>query len=276
MFIGPHIGFGDIEEFKKEVDKVVNLGGNIVQFFKHNMSDSDLNLMKQYCDGKMKIVIHSSYTHNIAMNWDKYSWWIGSIIDEIIYCDKINAFGLVLHFGKYMKLDISVATNNMFTSLLHIHNQTLKYENVKIILETPAGQGTEMCYKIEDLASFFKKFVNIGINKNIQNRFRICVDTCHIFSAGYDLRTKNMVKLYFDKFNEYVGMKYLALIHLNDNKTGLGSRLDRHELIGDGYIGVLGLRYIYEMYGKAGGSMILEIDVDVFEGQLNILKNKIK
>lgn len=270
MFIGPHIVFSNILEFKNEIDYVKKNNGNIVQFFKTDIDD--LGEIKKYSnDNNIKTVIHSSYTHNIASDWDKYSWWIMSIINEIIYCDKIGSIGIVLHFGKQKELKLEQAINNMFTSLLYIHNKTIKQNNVKIILETPAGQGTEMCYKIEDLTKFFNKFIKIGENKKIKKRFKICIDTCHIFSAGYDLRTKNAVKLYFDRFNEYIGIEYIYLIHLNDSKTLFGSRLDRHEIIGKGSIGLQGLKYIFKLFNKNNVAMIMEIDKSYFKSQLKLL-----
>ena len=151
-------------------------GGNLVQLMltqKGNRlvskkTEPKLKELKEFLiKNDMKIVIHSSYMHNIARSWDRHSWWIKNIELEIKYADFLGAFGLVLHFGKLLDLSKEEGYNNMYTSLVHIHSITSKYKNVKILLETSTGQRTEMCYLLEDLAYFYKKFSKkIKLQKN--------------------------------------------------------------------------------------------------------------
>jgi len=250
-YIGAHIDNSDYVTFENKIKKIKQVGGNIVQIFEPTY-DITKNIKQITDKNKVKIVIHSSYMHNIANNWDTDSWWIKGIIKEIKTAAKLNAFGVVLHFGKYKDLPKHKAINNMFTSLLHIHNSTINENNVKIILETSTGQGTEMCYTLDELSYFYKKI------HPIHNRIGLCIDTCHIFSAGYDIRTKKDVLLYLEAFEELIGINKISLIHLNDSKVKLGEKKDRHESIGEGYIGFNGLKMIFDYFYNMGIPIILE------------------
>mgnify|MGYP003342532022 CR=1 FL=1 len=104
---------------------------------------------------------------------------------------------------------------------------------IKILIETSTGQGTEMCYTIEKLAKFFNKFT---VNKELSDRFGICLDTCHIFNAGYDIRTKKGVTDYLTEFDKLIGIENIKLIHLNDSRWSLGKRHDEHRGLQHGTI----------------------------------------
>lgn len=257
--IGVHINDNPIE-INNQLDYIIKMGANTVQLFvfpdKKYKKYYDLfkkNLVKK----NIIAVVHASYTINLASNWDEYSWWITQLISEIELSNYIGAFGVVVHLGKQMELSNEQAYNNMFSSLLYVHNKTIKYKDTKILIETSSGQGTETCYKIEDFAYFFKKF-SLHRNTNIQDRFRICIDTCHIFSAGYDIKTKKKIDMYLDVFEELIGLKYVALVHLNDSKKDLGSNVDRHENLGLGFIGEIGLKYMVEFFKKINVPIVLE------------------
>ena len=173
----------------------------------------------------IQLIIHASYTINIAQIWNEYSWWINKLILEINIAYNIGAKFIVLHLGKSLDIDITVALNNMYSFLLYIANK-IKHIPIKILLETSSGQGSEMCIKLEDLSKFINKLINHK-NKNISDKFGICVDTCHIFSAGYDINTKQSVSIYLKKFDELIGIKNIKLFHLNNTKTKL-------QMIGNG------------------------------------------
>lgn len=256
-------------------------GGNLIQIFLTSprnrkvskKSEPELKEFKEYLKKhNMKVVVHSSYLVNIARNWDYHSWWLKHLELEIEYTDKIDAFGLVVHFGNQLELDKTEGYNNMFSSLLHVLNQTKKHSNVKIILETTAGQGTEMCYKLEDLSHFFKKFSKCQ-NNNVKDRIRLCIDTCHIFAAGYDIRNKDLVKYYLETFDELIGLRYVALLHLNDSKCDVGCKKDRHENIGKGKIGLKGLSSFFKQFRKLEIPIILETPNEGYKKEIKMLKN---
>lgn len=259
--------------------KIKEAGGNIVQIFltlpgttttQERTTKSLIEFKNYLINNNMKVVVHSSYTHNVAKDWDEYSWWLKNIETEIRYCNIISAIGLVLHFGKQLELSIEEAYNNMYTSLIYIHNKTKDCSNVKIILETSTGQGTETCFRIEDLSHFFRKFSK-NENPEIKNRFRLCLDTCHIFAAGYDIQTKKSIKSYLEAFEELIGLRYLGLIHLNDCKVNLGEQKDRHDNIGKGYIGLSALKILFKYFVKLKIPIILETPNDGYKTEIRML-----
>lgn len=267
---GVHIN-SNPDDILSELERVNDIGGNIVQLFvdpnKKNTSiyKEFKNKLNEY---NMHCVVHASYTINLAINWDKYTWSMNEFISEIEIAHNIGAFGIVVHMGKQKELSKEEAYNNMFIGLLHAHNRTLKYNNVRIFLETPAGQGSELCYKIEDMAYFYKKLSRHN-NQLIKDRFRICLDTCHIFAAGYDIRTQQTINIYMDTFEELIGIKNIGLIHLNDSKKEIGSRRDRHENIGNGFIGIEGLQSIAKFFKNLNTPIVLETpDSKLFDKEI--------
>lgn len=279
-YFGAHIDSYD--DIVGASDRIRKAGGNFIQLFMtipgeqltREKSVNELLKMKAYLDkNNMRAVIHSAYIHNLARSWDSYSWWMKNIELEIKYAYYIGAIGIVIHFGKKLELTKEEAYNNMYTSLIYIHNKTLEYKNVKIILETPTGQGTELCYDLNDLSYFFNKFKN-NVNKEIKDRFGLCIDTCHIFSAGYDIRTKEDVKNYLQQFEDKIGLRYVKLIHLNDCKVNIGEKKDRHQNIGSGYIGMTGLKHVYKYFKKLNVPIVLETPNHGYKDEINLLKNK--
>jgi deoxyribonuclease-4 len=274
FYVGVHV------EKIKDATKVKRAGGNILQTFltKNNNTEyksvSDLYNLKKFLDkNDMRIVIHSSYTHNLANNWDHHSWWIKNILLEIKYASLMDAYALIIHFGKMKDLPLATAYNNMFSSLVYIHNNTKEYQNVKILLETTSGQGTEMCYKLEDLAYFYNK-IKKSNNKELKKRIKICIDTCHIFSAGYDISSINGIELYLHTFDKLIGIKYIKMIHLNDSKVPVGSRKDRHASINNGFIGGDSLRYVFNYFKYRNIPIILETPDSNYIHEIKYLLDK--
>lgn len=258
--VGAHINSYD------EINKLHNAKGNIIQMFVPSHSEI-LKFTNELNKYNIKLVIHASYSINLAKEWDEYSWWIVQFINEIEIAYKLNAFCIVIHLGKQMDLTKEEAFNNMYTSLLYIYEETKQFSDVKILLETSTGQGSELCFKLEDFASFFKK-LSKHPNKLIKDRFGICLDTCHIFAAGYDIRTKQKVELFLDSFEELIGIRYIKLIHLNDSKNEIGSLLDRHESINNGFITINGLKPIIKFFKKNNVPIILETPNDSFINEI--------
>lgn len=233
--------------------------GNILQIFISNpqgrgiknRSDDEINEIKQYMKKhKMKLVFHAPYILNFAREFNKNNWWIKDMIKELNMVSKLGAIGSVLHMGKSKELSKEKALNNMYKSLVYVLDNSPEDSN--IILETSTGQGSELCYEVEELGKFFKQ-----INK-YSKRVKICIDTCHIFAAGYDIRTKKGCNDYIKKFDKYIGIENIALIQLNDAEKQLGSHLDRHDNIGEGYIGLEGINYFIKFGMKHNIPIILE------------------
>lgn len=243
-----------------EYKTLINTKNPVIQLFV-NIDKKHTDVYKEFSlelkKNNINVIVHASYTINIAQNWDEYSWWINQLILEINLANKIGAKFIVLHLGKSIDLDINVALNNMYSSLLYISNKLIDDINVKILLETSSGQGSEMCIKLEDLSRFINKLLNHK-NKKISERFGICIDTCHIYSAGYDISSKKNVLKYIKDFDKYIGLTNLKVLHLNNSKTELNSNKDRHDNINHGHINIEGLREFIKLCFKLDVPIILE------------------
>ena len=244
----------------KALKSIKDNGGNIAQIFisnpqgrgtKKRTQKEIKEIVKYLIDKDMKLVIHSPYVLNFAKPFDADSWWIKQMINELKIGASMNSLGSVVHFGKHLKLSREEGLVNMKKSFEYIIDNTP--DNSKIILETAAGQGTELGYNLEEFAALYRTFTD-----KYKKRIKICIDTCHVFVAGYDLTSEKMVKAFFSKFNKLIGIKHVVLIHLNDSKPELGKRVDRHENIGKGKIGLNGLTEVIKYAKRKNIPMILE------------------
>ena len=134
--IGAHIDSAP-DNILDEANKINKYKGNIVQLFVQPITKKmdQYLLFKHYLkENDMKCVVHISYTVNCSQNWDYYSWWIKQFIMEIEMASKINAFAVVVHLGKQLQLSSEESLNNMYTSLLYVHNQTKNYSDIKDVI----------------------------------------------------------------------------------------------------------------------------------------------
>jgi deoxyribonuclease IV len=217
--IGAHVNRE--KTLKKTIEKLYKYKGNVLQIFTSNPSNcSPANLdkyIKEYesiKDLECNFVIHSSYTINIAsLDPKQIKLNINTITTDLIIADKYKAIGVILHVGKYVKNDKIDCIKQMKVFMLEIiefiKNNNL---NTKIILETGAGQGTEMIVDIDEFINFSKEFD--------KKYFTVCFDTCHVWSAGFDI-----IKAYDKIIKELT----ISVIHFNGSKTPKGSLKDRHE-----------------------------------------------
>jgi len=254
---GAHINGNFIDNVKK----IHSLGGNLVQCFISEatgkktlkLTNDEINEMKDILKKyQVGMIIHAPYVLNFAREFTINSWWIKTILNELSYAEKIGAKGSVIHFGKYLHLDKDVAITNMVHSLRYVID-CIKDKNIVIYLETSCGQGSELGFKIKEFAEIYNQFT---IEE--KEKIKICIDTCHIFVAGYDIRKKEGFDKFIEQFDSLIGLKHVKLIHLNDSRKELQSHLDRHDVIGKGYIGLEGLEYIYKWATKREVDIILE------------------
>lgn len=274
--IGAHID-NDIDNLIDSTLTIKKNGGNYVQVFVNIMNKKQHKYDKFkifLTENKIECIVHASYTINCSQNWSDHSWWIRQFIEEIRCADKIGAIGIVIHLGKQLDLSKEEALNNMYSALLYVHSETSSCKPM-ILIETSTGQGSEICYQLEDLAHFYRKILSHK-NNIIRNRIKLCVDTCHIFSAGYDIRNENTIEQYLDRFNELIGLENIKLIHLNDSKNDIGQKLDRHENLGRGYIGKKALLHFATIFIKLHVPIILETPGEHILNDLLKLKTIIK
>lgn len=200
-----------------------------------------------------RIVTHASYLINLASPKDDLR--LKSILayqDELERCDVLGIPGLVIHPGSHTGSGEEVGLATVAESLNRIHDY-LPDIRTKTLLETTAGQGTNLGRRFEELATIID-----GVEA--KERVMVCLDTCHVFAAGYDIRTPDGYADTMRQFDEIIGIERLQAIHLNDSKFPLGSNRDRHEHIGEGEIGPEGFRHLVNDPRLAGLPGLLETE----------------
>ncbi len=179
--------------------------------------------------GISEVVSHDSYLINLcAPDPDKRIQSIEGIKSEIERCAKYGIRYVVSHMGSHVGQGEEAGLAGVAESTRQVLAETP--ESVTICMETTAGQGTALMAKFEQLATILDKL-------NGNNRLAICLDTCHVFVAGYDIRTAETFLKTFEEFDRIIGFERLSVIHCNDSRKGLGSKVDRHANIGQGEIG---------------------------------------
>lgn len=212
------------------------------------------------------ILPHDSYLINLGhpdpkLRQKSYD----AFLDEL---DRVATLGLELlnfHPGSHLN---QISEKECLDNIACCINAALKATSgIKLVIENTAGQGSNLGYKFEHLAYLIQKCED-------KSRIGVCIDTCHLFAAGYDIRDKSSYDRTMREFDEIVGYEYLAAMHLNDSKNELGSKKDRHECIGRGSIGEEGFRCIMRDPNISDIPMILEtIDESIWAREIEMLNN---
>lgn len=264
--IGIHIKSNKFQTLRESLKYAKKIGCTHVQLFGENIS-SESGLKNYLNKLDLKMVIHAPYIINIASNFEKYSWRMKYLFMEIENAISNGAIGIVIHMGKKMNLTLDAAYRNMYNTLNECCRRIKNRKNFNIYLETTAGQGTELCWKLEDLSKFYKI---IKSNKKM-SQIKICLDTCHIFCAGYDIRTKVAVDKFIAKFDNLIGVENVGLLHINDSSNGIGTHKDRHLNLGTGYINIRGIRHFYNFFANRNVPGILETPIEDYKNEIKLL-----
>ena len=183
------------------------------------------------------VVAHDSYLINLCSPddalWEKS---VGAFDLEMDRCEALGIPFLVTHPGSHVGSGEEAGLARLARAIDRVHSRRPEGK-VKILLETTAGQGSGLGHRFEHLASVLKRIEE-------PSRVGVCLDTCHVFAAGYDLRPPRGYRETLDRFDSEIGLGKLMVIHLNDSKRELGSRVDRHEQIGKGHLGVAAFRLL--------------------------------
>ena len=178
------------------------------------------------------VAVHASYLINIAT--PKEDLWEKSYLalrDEVERAAAFDIPYITFHPGSFVKSDEPSGLANIVKALRRLLGETaVTAPNTTVCLETMAGQGTNLGFKFEQLAYMLNE-------TGESDRLGVCFDTCHVFSAGYDIRTPEAYQATMDEFDQVVGLEHIKCFHLNDSKFDLGQRKDRHAHIGQGFIG---------------------------------------
>jgi len=241
-------------------DRIQAVGGSALQIFTRNqrqwtpspVTEEEQALFSNAWKNcpDMVVASHVSYLVNLASGKpDLVKKSITAFADELKRCELLNIPMVVMHPGSHggdgVETGIARFTENLDLALERADNK------VTVLLETTAGQGTSLGSRFEELAAV------IGGSK-YENKLGVCVDTCHIFAAGYDIRSMATYQASMAEFDKSVGIERIKFFHLNDSKKGLESRVDRHEHIGQGEIGLEGFRSLLNDPRFANHPMTLE------------------
>ncbi len=185
----------------------------------------------QRATGIDPVVAHDCYLINLGSP-DEELWQKSLRVfrEELEHCETLDIPYLVIHPGSHVGVGEEAGLRRIAQALDQARDQAEGYQ-VEVLLEITAGQGTNLGYKFEQLAHLLRLVAD-------DRWLGICFDTCHAFAAGYELRTHEGYEATFDELDELIGLQRLRFIHLNDSKGELGSRLDRHEHIGRGSLGL--------------------------------------
>lgn len=261
MKLGLHLSI--VGSIDKVVDRAVERGCNTLQMFSRNprgWRSKELDSvevenfrLKLKQSGIFPVFIHTPYLLNLASpKEDVYRKSVDALEDELRRAAKLSVPYVVTHLGSHLGYGkkegfkrIISAVNNSFSEIQN---------NIILLLENTAGTRNSMGSSFEDIRSIASRIED-------RERIGVCFDTSHAFAAGYDLVSRRSVEHILQRFDETIGLKDLKLVHLNDSKGGLGSKIDRHEHIGMGKIGEKGFRNILRsQLGQL--PLILETPVD--------------
>lgn len=229
------------------IERAKSIGCTALQLFTANarswttkpLSEDEVAKFREMAQdfGKSAIISHDGYLINLASPkediWEKSK---KSFAQEIKRCDILGIELLVMHPGAGLDSPRDVAISKVATSFNSIFKENPDAK-VKVLIENTAGQGSALGYKFQEIADIINQL-------DEPERFGVCLDTCHSFAAGYDLSNKKGYDKILKEFDDLIGVEKLMAFHLNDAKKELGSRVDRHEQIGKGELGLEAFRLL--------------------------------
>ncbi|AII15390.1 endonuclease IV [Campylobacter iguaniorum] len=215
------------------------------------------------------ILPHNSYLVNLGHpDTLQRQKSIDAFLDEIQRCEMLGLKMINFHPGSHLK---AISTEECLANISDSMNYLLQNSNhIKLVIENTAGQGSNLGFKFEHLGYLVQNSID-------KSRVGVCIDTCHLFSAGYDIRDAKSYEKTTSQFDKIVGFEYLSGMHLNDTKFNLGSKKDRHESLGKGYLGWSSFENIMNDSRIDEIPLILEtIDDSLWSEEIAQLRNLIK
>jgi len=245
LLIGTHVSVSG--GLHRACERGTRIGCTTMQVFTKNsnqwegkpFADEDIQSYKtaQAKSSIAPVVAHAAYLINLcAVNSAVLEKSRHALEDELRRCEVLGLQGLVFHPGAHMGRGEEGGIRLIAESINAVHERTAGFRTLTI-LETTAGQGSALGYRFEHLRGIVDRV-------NQQHRMAVCIDTCHLFAAGYPIHTKEGWEGTIMDFDQIIGLHRLAVVHVNDSRKEFGSRVDRHEHIGKGYIGKDGFRML--------------------------------
>ena len=257
LLVGAHVSIaGGIE---KAFARGEEIGCTAIQIFTRNASRwqakplaaesvSAFRAARQ-CSSINYVASHDSYLINLASpDAELRNKSIATFLDEMERCSQLGIEDLVMHPGAHVGAGSKAGMNTLIESFRAVFDQAP--DDVRVLVENTAGQGTCFGARFEELAEILDRLP--------QQNLAICFDTCHAFTAGYDLTTAEGYAETMAQFDQLIGCDKLALFHVNDSKKPLGSRVDRHDHVGRGLIGPLGFEALMQDERFRGVAKIIE------------------
>ncbi|MEE0683785.1 MAG: deoxyribonuclease IV [Bacilli bacterium] len=237
LYIGSHVGFKKDSQLLGSVREALSYGANTFMFYTGAPQNTSrypimdgltleaMALMKEHDFDYSKVVVHAPYIINLANDKDpeKFKFSVRFLQEELERCELLGIKSIVLHPGSHVGLGVDAAISNIAKGL----NMILGTHDVTILLETMAGKGTEVGSSLEEI----KRIIDLVDDKE---HIGVCLDTCHLNDAGYDM---SKFDDFLDQFDSLIGLDKIGCVHVNDSKNVLGAHKDRHENIGFGTIG---------------------------------------
>ncbi|WP_310599516.1 deoxyribonuclease IV [Desulfobulbus sp.] len=245
-------------------DRIERVGGEALQIFTANQRqwrtpplqpEAVDRFRERWAQSKgMPVAAHASYLINLAGGADKAEQSVAGFTEELRRCLQLGIDLVVIHPGSYGGGGVEAGVERAAHRLdLALERSGALDTGLKVLLETTAGQGTSLGSSFEELGWLLAA-------SRFPEHLGICVDTCHIFAAGYDFRTAEGYARTMAQLERHVGLDRILLLHLNDSQKECGSRVDRHEHIGEGCIGREGFRLLLTDPRLAHLPMVLETD----------------
>ena len=238
LYIGSHVGFNKKTQLMGSLEEALSYGANTFMFYtgapqntarceiEDGLTLEALTKMKDLGLDYSKVVVHAPYIINLC-NENNFEFSVNFLTQEVERVNKLGVKYMVLHPGSHVGLGVETGLNNIIKGLNIVLNNVKDNNNVIILLETMAGKGSELGKTTEELKYIID---NIEDKKHIG----VCLDTCHLNDAGYDLTKFDE---YLDNFDKLIGIEKIGCIHVNDSKNEINAHKDRHENIGFGTIG---------------------------------------
>lgn len=274
-YVGAHVSAaGGVENAPLNAAK---LDANAFAFFTKNqrqwnakpLTEASISAFKANCKAHgfkpEQILPHDSYLINLGHpETEPLDKSRAAFIDELQRCEQLGLVYLNFHPGSHLR---KISEDDCIAKIAESINIALQQTTgVTAVIENTAGQGSNMGYRFEHLASIIEQVDD-------KNRVGVCLDTCHAFAAGYDLRTTESCEAVFNEFSHVVGFDYLCGMHLNDSKGDFDSRLDRHHSLGQGHIGLDLFKFIMgdERFNEI--PLVLEtIDETIWQDEIQMLR----
>lgn len=257
LLVGAHVSIsGGIE---KVFPRAAEIGGTALQLFTRNASRwqakplAEESLVAFRAARRQSdvgyVAAHDSYLINLASPDPALrNKSVAAFIDEMQRCSQLGIGDLVMHPGAHVGAGFEAGLKTLIESFQHVFAEAP--DDVRVLVENTAGQGSCFGARFEELAEILDRLP--------QHNLAICFDTCHAFAAGYDLRSASGYEATMAEFERLIGTERIALFHCNDSKKPLGSRVDRHDHVGRGLIGVEGFQALMQDQRFAAVAKIIE------------------